>query len=396
MNLPGAPFVAAGVAGWIAAAALAVIARRGARVPRDGGLSRGDVVLVAVICALALGIGGIGAWASFAKVADMADKHQWASSWMVPIGVDLGILFANLADFVAIKIERPVRWFRWFALALIVGTIALNVQGETDPFGQLSHALLPAIYAAIIEGARCLITRDRGVAARKAPPLVRWLHAPLESWRVWRAMCREDLDYRTAVHHHRTQRVIRAELVTEHGSWLSVPKGERLRYRLGALSPREPLPVAAALALSPRSSRAGTRRPSPKPTAVGAPVTLADGPSPSPVTVTPNPAAPGPSPATPPARHSATSSSWFPASVDEDTWVAAGLEIHDDLAAGGQPFNRDTVKPGLAARDLPSGKNEQRAELVRRVKAQRAQTVAVTVTASPGRNGSTPPAVTLS
>lgn len=319
------------------------------------------LALAALLAALAVGIGGLGAMASFGKVSDLA--KNWPHPWLLPVVVDLGIVAFNLGHFVAIRIDRPVRWLRWFALVLIAGTVTLNVQGETDTFGIVAHALPPLIYAVIVEAASALVNRASG----KAPttiPMRRWMHAPVETWIVWRTMCTEDLDYRPAVVSSRNRRLVRAEQLARYGSWRKVPSAVRLRYRLHALAPADPI-VVASTAPSPRPvTRRSTTRQRPLNDASTAPVTA-------------------PSPTAPVDRYP-DGDGWLPKSVTPDAWVNAGLEIHDHLTVNGRPFNRDTVGPELKARDLPAGKNEQRSELVRRVKALR------TVPVAAGANGSGP------
>lgn len=332
------------------------------------------VALTGSLIMLAAGIGALGALASFDKVSAMAAARHASHPWLIPLAVDLGIVAFNLGHLYSIFFRRNVRWLRWFAIVLIFGTAALNALGEPDAFGVLSHVLPPVIYAAIVEAASALITRGEHRPTR-AIPARRWLHAPCETFMVWRTKANEPgaVDYPTALRMHRTRRLVRAELTATHSSWRKVPADKRYRYRIHALEPAEPLP--APTELSPPGGRrpvtrtpSGTRRPST-----------------APVTGTSAPEPPAPSPVTPPPSP-VTTGQWWPATTTEADWLAAGTAAHDALTAAGQPFNRDTVTPELKARGVPSGKNDQRAELVRRVKALH--------TVTTGRNGSTPPAVT--
>lgn len=145
-------------------------------------------VVAPLVLALAV-LGGIGSFGTISRIA-----HPWFGdrSWIVPIGIDLGILALLAWDLLMEFTGMAWPVLRWVAWSFIGATVVLNIAAaHGDPYAAIMHAAMPMLFITVIEGVRHLIRRWVGLTTntrRDRIPLSRWALAPLSSWIMWRRM----------------------------------------------------------------------------------------------------------------------------------------------------------------------------------------------------------------
>ncbi|MFI6530231.1 DUF2637 domain-containing protein [Streptomyces uncialis] len=109
--------------------------------------SRGDKWLLRVGVASGAGLGTLGLASSYKameqKAAASAAEGGWgwgAHAWMLPVGVDLGILVFSIVNLLLVKAEKPLAWVKWVPRLLTVVTIVLNWQSGATFESKLGHA----------------------------------------------------------------------------------------------------------------------------------------------------------------------------------------------------------------------------------------------------------------
>jgi Protein of unknown function (DUF2637) len=124
--------------------------------------------------------------------------------WLVPIGIDGGLVGVVVLDLVFAWTGSPVGWLRQLARLLTVGTVAADVTaGWPDPVAVGLHAAAPLMLLVMVEAGRAVLLRRVGLAAgtvRQAIPFGRWMLSPWRTWLLWRRMILWQInDYRAAL-----------------------------------------------------------------------------------------------------------------------------------------------------------------------------------------------------
>jgi hypothetical protein len=201
-----------------------------------GAVRLAAAVVVPLLCLLGV-LGGIG---SFATVRRLAAPWFGTWAWIVPVGVDVGILALLAWDLLAeyLGLSWPV--LRWTAWTFIAATIYLNVTAaHGNPAASVMHAAMPVLFVTVVEGIRHLIRQLTGLATGtriERIPLSRWLLAPRTSFLLGRRMVLWHVtSYRNGLRleHHRLLSVSR--LQQDYGRWLwrwRAPLADRLALRL--------------------------------------------------------------------------------------------------------------------------------------------------------------------
>lgn len=155
-------------------------------------LTRAQRVLAGVGGLFFAGLAGLGGYGSFASVRDVAEPWFGDQAWIVPAGVDLGILALVSVALLLEWLAMPMPSLRWMAFAFTAATVWLNVSAaHGDATGMVMHAAMPVLFVTFIEAVRHAIRRRAGIAAgtvREGIPLARWLLAPFSTFRLWRRM----------------------------------------------------------------------------------------------------------------------------------------------------------------------------------------------------------------
>jgi len=207
----------------------------------------GEVARVTLAVKIAIGVvapligflAALGGIASFATLRHLAVPWFGSSAWVVPVGIDVGILALIAWDLIAEYLGIPWPVLRWTAWAFIAGTVYLNIaaaHGNSTP--SVMHAAMPVLFIVVAEGVRHLIRQLTGLAAGtyiERIPLTRWLFAPRSTFLLRRRMVLWQVtSYRQALtlEYQRLRGV--ARLQTEHGRYLwrwRAPLAERLSLR---------------------------------------------------------------------------------------------------------------------------------------------------------------------
>lgn len=203
------------------------------------------------------GLGVLGAIGSFATVQQLAEPWFGHLAWIVPLGVDLGILILLGWDLVMEYLGLPLPPVRWIAWAFIVATVYLNIAAAGGQLvAAVMHAAMPALFVTVVEGARHLIRRGIGLATatRIEPiPTSRWLLAPVSTFVLWRRMVLWHVrPYRAGLELQHQHLLQIAQLQQEYGRWQwrwRAPLQQRLAVRLqtvaASLDPSAREPAAA-------------------------------------------------------------------------------------------------------------------------------------------------------
>jgi hypothetical protein len=145
-------------------------------------------VVAPLITALAV-LGGIG---SFATIRRLAVPWFGSEAWIVPVGIDIGILALLAWDLLAEYLSLSWPFLRWTAWAFIATTVYLNIAAaHGDLTAAVMHAAMPVLFVTIIEGIRHLIRQWTGIATGtriERIPAARWLLAPHSSLQLARHM----------------------------------------------------------------------------------------------------------------------------------------------------------------------------------------------------------------
>jgi hypothetical protein len=196
-------------------------------------------IAVMVVTGLAGGLAVLGGFGSFATVRHLAQPWFGASAWIVPVGVDLGILALLAWDLLAEHLALPWPVLRWTAWAFIAATVYLNITAARDNLtAAIMHAAMPTLFVVVIEGARHLLRQVTGLTSgtRIEPiPAARWILAPRSSFLMFRHMVLWQVtSYRhgLALENQRWQAI--ARLQENYGRYLwrwRAPLHERLALR---------------------------------------------------------------------------------------------------------------------------------------------------------------------
>ena len=246
----------------------------------------------AVAVGLLVGLlGVIGLVTSFATVAAAAAPAFGRMAWLVPLGIDIGILVFSALDLVLARLDMRVVWLRLVPWSLTAATIYLNIADETTLFGQVAHAVLPALWVVAIEVGTHAVRVRAGLASARRMDTIRrsrWLLAPVSTLGLWRRMVLWEITaYPDALARERSRLLALTDLKDRYGfvhigrrtirlpaAWRwRAPRRDRALYRLGELSPddkvhaaapptADPSPPSTASAPSPlrRASRKGSGR----------------------------------------------------------------------------------------------------------------------------------------
>ncbi|GAA2614189.1 hypothetical protein GCM10010411_56390 [Actinomadura fulvescens] len=198
--------------------------------------AKAAAIAITPLILLLAALGGAG---SFTTVRDMARPWFGDLAWIVPIGLDVGILALLAWDLLAEYVGLPWPMLRWTAWAFIAATVTVNsAAAGGDLIGIIMHAAMPVLFIIVVEGVRHLISRWTGLAAgtRIEPiPKARWLLAPISTALLWRRMVLWHItSYRHGLTAEYRHLLAVAELQEQHGRWTwrwRAPLGERLSLR---------------------------------------------------------------------------------------------------------------------------------------------------------------------
>jgi len=248
--------------------------RREPRTQRSG-LWLADVtaavkIATAVVAPLVCALGVLGAIGSFATVSHLAVPWFGSSAWIVPVGVDIGILALLAWDLLTEYLGLPWPVLRWTAWAFIAATTYLNVAAAHGNLtASVMHAAMPILFIIVIEGIRHLIKQCTGLATGtriERIPLSRWLLAPRTTFTLGRRMVLWHVtSYQDGLRLEYQRLLAVSRLQQAYGRWLwrwRAPLQDRLALRLTPtmsavdgnqeVAATRPVQASALLGLLPR------------------------------------------------------------------------------------------------------------------------------------------------
>lgn len=192
--------------------------------------------LAPLVTSLAV-LAGIG---SFATIRHLATPWFGGTAWIVPVGIDIGIIALLAWDLLTEYLRFPWPVLRWTAWLFVGMTVFLNISAAR---GRLSaivmHAAMPILVVVVVEGIRHLLRQWTGLATGtriERIPASRWLMSPCASFMLARRMVLWQVTsyrYGLALEYQRLQTV--AQLQETYGQHLwrwKAPLRDRLALRL--------------------------------------------------------------------------------------------------------------------------------------------------------------------
>ncbi|URM97403.1 DUF2637 domain-containing protein [Actinomadura madurae] len=189
--------------------------------PRDIGAVKW---VAAAVAPLIVGLAVLGGLGSFTTIRQMAEPHFGGLAWIVPVGMDVGILILLAWDLLMEYLDLPWPVLRWVAWLYIAGTVLVNVAAaHGDIAGSVMKAAMPVLFITVVEGVRHLIRRWVGLTSNRRVervPTARWALAPISSLLLWRRMILWHItEYRHGLELEYRHLMAVSELQEDYGRW---------------------------------------------------------------------------------------------------------------------------------------------------------------------------------
>ncbi len=197
-------------------------------------------VAVAVVAPMVCALGVLGGIGSFATIRRLAEPWFGSSAWIVPVGIDVGVVALLAWDLLTEYLGLTWPLLRWTAWAFIGATTYLNIAAAHGFLtAAIMHAAMPVLFVTVVEGIRHLLRQITGLAAGtkiERVPLSRWLCAPRSTALLARRMILWHVtSYRDGLRLEYQRLAAVSRLQEQHGRWLwhwKAPLRERLALRL--------------------------------------------------------------------------------------------------------------------------------------------------------------------
>lgn len=189
---------------------------------KDAGLTGGQWALSAVAAVLMLALAGLAFTGMFTAVRAEMVPFFGSLAWIVPAGVDLGIVILILTGILLEWLMMPMPALRLVAAFFMGATMWLNaLAAHGQVAGVIGHLSLPVLFVASVEAVRHAVRRRSGLAAgtvREGVPLARWLLAFPSTFALWRRMVLWQVtSYSLALEREQMRRRAIAALRAAHG-----------------------------------------------------------------------------------------------------------------------------------------------------------------------------------
>jgi hypothetical protein len=248
-------------------------------------LTSGQWALSVSAAILMLGLAGLAFRGMFSSVSVEMVPFFGRLSWIVPIGVDLGIVILILVGILLEWLAMPMPGLRLVAAFFMGCTMWLNaVAAHGSPAGIIGHLSLPVLFIACVEAVRHAVRRRSGLAAglvREGVPLARWALAPVPTFLLWRRMVLwQETSYIRALDREQLRRRTLASLRAAYGGDWRRKADQSVVWQLSrgidvegaAATTRKALPAPA---MAPVAATPPALPPAPAPDAPAVPVPAA-------------------------------------------------------------------------------------------------------------------------
>ena len=156
-------------------------------------LTRWQKWLLAVTTVGFAPLAAISFWGSYSALQAEAVRRGFIhdQAWVVPIGVDAGIIGLSVWDLLLTSLRKPWPLLRHLVLVLTGATIWFNAAAGHDAVGMGMHGVLPLLFIIYIKAFRHLLKRRSAESAGilyEGIPWARWLWAPWSTLLMKRRM----------------------------------------------------------------------------------------------------------------------------------------------------------------------------------------------------------------
>ncbi|GAA2628030.1 DUF2637 domain-containing protein [Streptomyces vastus] len=231
-------------------------------------LTKPEMGLAGIGALAAAGVGALGLASSFDALSAAAEQWDFASPWMLPVGIDVAIPVFTVANLLLIRMDMAWAWVRCVPWVLTLITCWLNVAAGHSLSAKVAHGTMPLLWVVFSEiGAHIYAVRIGAATGRRMEKIrfSRWLLAPLSTFALWRRMTLwEVTSYGVALACERDRLLSRADLHERYGwTWRwKTPRRERVMLRMGELAPAgDDVPVRP----EPKHAPEEPKRETPKP-----------------------------------------------------------------------------------------------------------------------------------
>ena len=189
-------------------------------------------VVAALVGTLSLTLAGLAFAGMFTAVKTEMVPFFHSIAWIVPVGVDVGILALISAGILLEWLAMPMPALRYVAMTFMGASVWLNVSAaHGSATGAVGHAALPVLFIACIEAIRHAVRRTAGMAngtVRDGIPFARWILAFPSSFKMFRRMVLQRINsYPQAAALEVSRRHAIAQLRAMHGpQWRRVAPGD--------------------------------------------------------------------------------------------------------------------------------------------------------------------------
>lgn len=208
-------------------------------------LGFGLICAIAGVVTAVLALAGLGFIISFDTQTAALAPFFGDKAWMVPLGIDVGIVAFAALNLVLARINISMPWVRAVPGVLTAMTLYINVTAYDDLIARVAHVALPGLWIVASEVGTHVVKVRAGLAAgtrTESLGIARWLLSPVTTVRLWRHMRLWGVKTATKAREVESQRLeAKAALCYTYGPlWrLSAPVQLLTAYRLCKLTAQE-------------------------------------------------------------------------------------------------------------------------------------------------------------
>lgn len=154
-------------------------------------LTRSMKWVVGVVVALVVVLAGLGFIVSFDTQEGAVAPFLEDKAWMVPVGLDIGIIAFAALNLVLAYMNLSITWLRAFPWVLTAMSLYINVTAHDDLVARVAHVAMPGMWIVACEVGTHVVKIRAGLSAgtrTESLGLARWLLSPVTTLRLWRHM----------------------------------------------------------------------------------------------------------------------------------------------------------------------------------------------------------------